>query len=249
MDSGSPNWQGVIQRVPSTLLVQVCPLERVVAHPLGAIGAPVPIRAVAASVAQQTVVQYALQAVHLGQAALEEVALAPEPEGQLLHALLRLVPAGAPREVVFEGCDRMTGHHLEGPAQAVVAVVDEPGVSVVQQDSLKSLREEHRVRIHLDCPVIGAVLAIVNDLLPDGDGDPGAQLRRRVSEHGLHGLEGAAHEAGGHARRHIQRLVAVHSVPVAAEDAAALGVLHGQQLRLVPEGPHKREAEQRGRAG
>mmetsp|Transcript_43890 Transcript_43890/g.129973 ORF Transcript_43890/g.129973 Transcript_43890/m.129973 type:complete len:448 (+) Transcript_43890:560-1903(+) len=117
-------------------------------------------------------------------------------------------------------------------------------------------REEDRVRVHLYDPVVPAVAALPEDLLPEPVEDTRVERRPPPPAEG-HG-EGLIHEGdwhrGGHGRavRAIadedMGLIAEDLRLVAREDADAAHALRGQEAGLVAEGHHQREAIERGPA-
>mmetsp|Transcript_30861 Transcript_30861/g.78664 ORF Transcript_30861/g.78664 Transcript_30861/m.78664 type:complete len:232 (+) Transcript_30861:699-1394(+) len=105
------------------------------------------------------------------------------------------------------------------------------------------MRQEGRVRVRLDGPVVRLVPAVLDDLAPEYQEDRRVQRRLELATHW--GRQGAVEDLGEESERDVRRLIAVDGVLVAAEDAHATRELHPQQPGLVAGWEREREAEQR----
>mmetsp|Transcript_81870 Transcript_81870/g.171266 ORF Transcript_81870/g.171266 Transcript_81870/m.171266 type:complete len:513 (+) Transcript_81870:97-1635(+) len=224
--------------VGHAVLVGLHGLERMVAHDVVALAAPVPGIALAVALAHEVRVEGAgLDIQDLAEALINEHVLSPLAEVLFGHALLWCGAVPASLVVLFQGVDSPAAENLDRAVHAVLAVVDVAGILVLVQQGAQPVGEEDGVGVDLHNPIVLLVVGDVDDLLPHCDEDPRVEGGHGVTT--IAALEGAVDDVGGHAICDVNGLVAEDGALVAAEDAGFVLVLPLQHAFLVASGNHQ----------
>mmetsp|Transcript_43141 Transcript_43141/g.85448 ORF Transcript_43141/g.85448 Transcript_43141/m.85448 type:complete len:400 (-) Transcript_43141:136-1335(-) len=215
-----------------------------VAHAFRVVLAPIPGRTVAMVLTHDHGLQGPWLDLQNGfETLVKEHVLAPEAKMSLFHAALRSFAIPASIVVVGENIDSLAAEDLQRPMHAVLAIVDVACLLAALQQTAKSVREKHSVRVNLDNPSIRFVISIRDDLLPDGNEDPCVQRRSRVAT--KLAFQIAVDDRRCHAWCNVDLLVAVDAEGITSEDAGPPRPLPLEHTLLVALGLHQREAPKR----